>query len=169
MTFQVGEKVVYPNHGVGTIENISARSFGTQSEKFYLLKLSYNSLTVMVPFSHVSHVGLRKVTRNGEIAKMLNFLADGECKSCPDWKDRFKENSAKMQSGSLLEVAEVLKGLVILQSQKPLSFREKKMLDRARLMLLSELATSRSLKEREAIDLLDRALAKSSLRFPEPL
>lgn len=169
MTFQVGEKVVYPNHGVGTIENISARSFGTQSEKFYLLKLSYNSLTVMVPFSHVNHVGLRKVTRNGEITKMLNFLADGECKSCPDWKDRFKENSARMQSGSLLEVAEVLKALVILQSQKPLSFREKKMLDRARLMLVSELATSRSLKEREAVELLDKALGKSNLRFPEPL
>ena len=75
MTFQVGEKVVYPNHGVGTIENISSRSFGTQSEKFYLLRLSYNSLTVMVPFSHVSHVGLRKVTRNGEVSKMLDFLA----------------------------------------------------------------------------------------------
>lgn len=169
MTFQVGEKVVYPNHGVGTIENISARSFGMQSEKFYLLKLSYNSLTVMVPFSHVSHVGLRKVTRNGEVAKMLNFLAGGECKNCPDWKDRFKENSAKMQSGSLIEVAEVLKSLVILQSQKPLSFREKKMLDRARLMLVSEMATSRSLRESEAVEILDKALGKSNLRFPEPL
>lgn len=169
MTFQVGEKVVYPNHGVGTIENISSRSFGTQSEKFYLLRLSYNSLTVMVPFSHVSHVGLRKVTRNGEVSKMLDFLAAGECKRCPDWKDRFKENSAKMQGGSLLEVAEVLKGLVMIQAQKPLSFREKKMLDRARLMLVSELATSRNLKDCEAVEVLDKALAKSSLRFPEPL
>ena len=169
MTFQVGEKVVYPNHGVGTIENISSRSFGTQSEKFYLLRLSYNSLTVMVPFSHVSHVGLRKVTRNGEISRMLDFLAAGECKRCPDWKDRFKENSAKMQGGSLLDVAEVLKGLAMIQAQKPLSFREKKMLDRARLMLLSELATSRNLKDCEAVEVLDRALAKSNLRFPEPL
>lgn len=169
MTFQVGEKVVYPNHGVGTIENISSRSFGTQAEKFYLLRLSYNSLTVMVPFSHVDQVGLRKVTKNGEITKVLNYLAGGESKSCHDWKDRFKENSAKMQSGSLLEIAEVLKCLAKLQSAKPLSFREKKMLDRARVMLVAEMATSRGLKDQDAVDVLGRALAKSSLRFPEPL
>ncbi|MBN9658807.1 MAG: CarD family transcriptional regulator [Acidobacteria bacterium] len=169
MTFQVGEKVVYPNHGVGTIENISSRSFGIQSEKFYLLRLSYNSLTVMVPFSHVDVVGLRKVTKNGEITKVLNYLATGESKSCQDWKDRFKENSAKMQSGSLLEVAEVLKCLVRLQAAKPLSFREKKMLDRARIMLVTELATSRAMKEPEAADVLGRALSKSNLKFPEPL
>ena len=169
MTFQVGEKVVYPNHGVGTIENISSRSFGTQSEKFYLLRLSANCLTVMVPFSHVNQVGLRKVTRNGEITKVLNYLAVGESGGCQDWKDRFKENSAKMQSGGLLEIAEVLKCLVRLQALKPLSFREKKMLDRARIMLVSEMATSRGVKEAEAIELLGKALAKSSLRFPEPL
>lgn len=169
MTFQVGEKVVYPNHGVGTIENISARSFGTQSEKFYLLKLSYNSLTVMVPFSHVEQVGLRKVTRNGEIAKVLTYLSSAESKASNDWKDRFKENSAKMQSGSLLEVAEVLKCLVKLQSAKPLSFREKKMLDRARIMLVTELATSRGVREPDAVDLLNKSLSKSNLKFPEPL
>jgi CarD family transcriptional regulator len=169
MTFQVGEKVVYPNHGVGTIENISSRTFGTQSERFYLLRLACNNLTVMVPFSHVGQVGLRKVTRNGEVGRMLSFLAAGECRKCPDWKDRFKENSAKMQSGSMLEVAEVLKGLLQIQALKPLSFREKKMLERARLMLVSELATSRGLKEGEVVDLMTKALQKSKLKFPEPL
>jgi CarD family transcriptional regulator len=169
MTFQVGEKVVYPNHGVGTVENISSRSFGTQSEKFYLLRLSYNNLTVMVPFSHVAQVGLRKITRNGELVKMLSFLALGECKQCPDWKDRFKENSVKMQNGGLQEVAEVLKSLLIIQSHKPLSFREKKMLDRARLMLVSELATSRGMRENDAVEMLTKVLSKSNLRFPEPL
>jgi CarD family transcriptional regulator len=169
MTFQVGEKVVYPNHGVGTIENISSRSFGIQSEHFYLLRLSYNSLTVMVPFSHVEQVGLRKVTRNGEVAKMLSFLACGECHTNPDWKDRFKENSARMQSGSLLEVAEVLKSLAAIQAHKPLSFREKKMLDRARVMLVAEVATSRGVAEPEAAGILSRHLTKCSLRFPEPL
>jgi CarD family transcriptional regulator len=169
MTFQVGEKVVYPNHGVGTIENISSRSFGTQAEKFYLLRLNYNCLTVMVPFSHVNQVGLRKVTRNGEVAKMLTFLSEGSCKTCHDWKDRFKENSVKMQNGSMQEVAEVLKCLVQIQSLKPLSFREKKMLERARVMILSELATSRGLAEPLATDMLDKALRKASLKFPEPL
>jgi CarD family transcriptional regulator len=169
MTFQIGEKVVYPNHGVGTIENISSRTFGNQTEKFYLLRLSATNMTVMVPFSHVEQVGLRKVTRNGDISKVLNYLANGASKTCQDWKDRFKENSAKMQSGSLMEVAEVLKCLVEIQAQKPLSFREKKMLERARLMLVSELATSKGVSEKEAVDLLARALAKANLKFPEPL
>ncbi len=169
MTFQIGEKVVYPNHGVGTIENISSRTFGNQTEKFYLLRLSATNMTVMVPFSHVEQVGLRKVTRNGDIGKVLNYLANGASKTCQDWKDRFKENSAKMQSGSLMEVAEVLKCLVEIQAQKPLSFREKKMLERARLMLVSELATSKGVSEKEAVDLLARALAKANLKFPEPL
>ncbi|MCC7155887.1 MAG: CarD family transcriptional regulator [Bryobacterales bacterium] len=169
MAFMVGEKVVYPNHGVGTIENVSARVFGTQIERFYLLRLAYNSLTVMVPFSHVDQVGLRKVTKNGEVSKMLSYLSTGECKNCPDWKNRFKENSVKMQNGSLQEVAEVLKSLASLQKDKPLSFREKKMLERARVMIVSELATSRGLKEPEAIEALDKAMQKANLRFPEPL
>ena len=68
MTFQVGEKVVYPNHGVATIENISSRAFAGHFERFYLLRLTYNNLTVMVPFSHVEELRLRKLTRNNEVA-----------------------------------------------------------------------------------------------------
>src|SRR5262249_40912170 len=121
MTFQVGEKVVYPNHGVATIENISSRSFGPRFERFYLLRLNCNNMTVMIPFSHVDELGLRKVTKNGEVARVLCFLADGKCRCSQDWKDRYKENCLKMQSGSLLEIAEVFKTLLLVQSEKPLS------------------------------------------------
>src|SRR6202167_3110918 len=166
--FQIGEKVVYPNHGIGTVENISSRSFGAQFERFYLLRLTYNSMTVMVPFSHVGEIGLRKVTRNGEIARVLDFLAEGSAKRKADWKDRYRENSDKMRHGSLLEIAEVLKTLLVLQSEKPLSFRDKKMLERARHMLVTELSISRGLAEFEAIGVLQGALAKSSLTLPAP-
>src|ERR1041385_3887685 len=169
MTFQVGEKVVYPNHGVATIENISSRAFAGQFERFYLLRLTYNASTVMVPFSHVEELRLRKVTRNGELARVVSFLSEGTCQRFHDWKDRFKENTEKMRQGTLLSVAEVLKSLLILQSQKPLSFREKKMLDRARHMLMTELSTSRGLNEIEAAQLLDQALVKAQLHLPEPL
>jgi len=169
IVFQIGEKVVYPNHGIGTVENISTRAFGAQSERFYLLRLTYNSMTVMVPFSHVGEIGLRKVTRNGEVVRVLSFLAEGVCRSSGDWKDRFKENSDKMRNGSLLEIAEVLKTLLILQTEKPLSFREKKMLDRARHMLITELTISRGLRELEVVDLIQKALAKASLSLPTPL
>ncbi len=169
MTFQVGEKVVYPNHGVATIENISTRAFAGHFERFYLLRLTYNSLTVMVPFSHVDDLGLRKVTRNGEVARVISFLCEGRCRRHNDWKDRFKENTEKMRNGSLLDVAEVMKGLLILQMQKPLSFREKKMLDRARHMLIMEFSTSRGLNEAEAADMLEKALAKADLHLPPAL
>jgi len=169
MTFQVGEKVVYPNHGVATIENISSRAFAGNFERFYLLRLTYNALTVMVPFSHVDELRLRKVTRNGEVARVLSFLSEGRCRRFSDWKDRFKENTEKMRDGSLLAVAEVLKSLLQLQSGKPLSFREKKMLDRARHMLITEFSTSRGMNEKQAEEVLEQALTKAQLHLPLPI
>ena len=169
MTFEIGDKVVYPNQGVGTIENISSRSFGAQFEKFYLLRLVYSSMTVMVPFSNVGTIGLRKVTRNAEITRVLAFLSSGSCHFHADWKSRFKENSEKMLSGSLLCVAEVLKGLLLLQIEKPLSFREKKMLDRARHMLVTELTMARRIPEIESVAALQKALGKAHLTLPPVL
>jgi CarD family transcriptional regulator len=169
MTFQVGEKVVYPNHGVATIENIGSRAFGAQQERYYLLKLAATSMTVMVPLSHADELRLRRVTRNGELARVVSFLSEGRCRRYHDWKDRFKDNTDKMRDGSLLAVAEVLKSLLELRAEKVLSFREKRMLDRARHMLLTELSTSRGLTEEEAAALLEAALAKNDLHLPEPM
>jgi CarD family transcriptional regulator len=168
MTFQIGEKVIYPNHGVATIENISSRAFAGHFERYYLLRLTYN-LTVMVPLSHAENVGLRKVTRNGDMSRVLEYLGERRCARSRDWKDRFRENTEKMRNGSLLEIAEVLKSLLRLQSDKPLSFREKKMLDRARHMLTVEFRTSRGWTESDAVKALDEALAKAQLRLPEPM
>ncbi len=169
MTFQIGEKVVYPNQGVGTIENIRAWSFGSQFEKCYLLRMVYGSVTVTVPFSKVANIGLRPITKNNEICRILTYLANGSCPSSSDWKVRFKENSEKMQSGSLLQVAQVLKSLLVLQLDKPLSFREKKMLDRSRHMLVTELSIARSIPEPEAAALLQKYLGKAELVLPEVL
>ena len=169
MTFTIGEKVVYPNHGVATVENISSRSFGSALERFYLLRLTCGSMTVMVPFSHVADVGLRKVTRNGEVAKVLTFLAEPSSKNRQDWKDRFKENSEKMRDGTLFSIAQVLKCLLLQQAGKRLAFLEKKMLDRARHMLIMEISISRCLTEQQAVELLQRTLEKASLVWPGPL
>ena len=166
--FHIGDKVVYPNHGVGVIEQISSRTIGASVEQFYLLKIKSSSLKVMVPFHNVNGVGLRRVVRNGEIQKILDFLTDGECLNNADWKYRFKENSERMRTGSLLEVASVLKGLLMLNQSKPLSFREKKMLERARYLLVSELAMAKNCEERVIEELLSKALSsKHKLRFPE--
>jgi len=165
--FHIGDKVVYPNHGVGVIEQISSRTIGASVEKFYLLKIKASSLKVMVPFHNVNSVGLRRVVRNGEIQKIIDFLTDGECLNNADWKYRFKENSERMRTGSLLEVAGVLKGLLMLNQSKPLSFREKKMLERARYLLVSELAMAKNCEETLIQEMLTKALSKSQLRFPE--
>ncbi|HUK22952.1 MAG TPA: CarD family transcriptional regulator [Terriglobales bacterium] len=165
--FHIGDKVVYPNHGVGIIEQISSRTFGATVENFYLLKIKSSSLKVMVPFHNVEAVGLRRVVKNGAIQKIVDFLEDGACDSNSDWKDRFKENSERMRTGSLLDVAAVLKGLLLLSQSKPLSFREKKMLERARYLLVSELAMAKNCEEVEVEQLLGKALSKCKLRFPE--
>jgi CarD family transcriptional regulator len=166
-SFNIGDKVVYPNHGVGVIEQISSRTIGATVEKFYLLKIKSSSLKVMVPFHNVGSVGLRRVVRNGEIQKVIDFLQDGECSNNNDWKYRFKENSDRMRTGSLIEVANVLKSLLLLNQSKPLSFREKKMLERARYLLVSEMAMARNCEEPAIEEILTKALSKSNLRLPE--
>ena len=169
LSFRIGDKVVYPNHGVGVIEQISSKTVGAIVEKFYHLRFKASSLRVEIPFRNIGAVGLRRVIRNGEVQKIVDFLLDGKCENHADWKYRFKENSERMRTGSLLDVAGVLKGLLVLNQSKPLSFREKKMLERARFLLVSEMALAKNVEEPEVEDLLTRALAKSKLRFPEIL
>jgi CarD family transcriptional regulator, regulator of rRNA transcription len=167
LNFHIGDKVVYPNHGVGVIEQISSRSIGATVEKFYLLNIKASSLKVMVPCANVGSVGMRRVVRNGEVQKIIDFLSVTESLSTADWKERFKENSDRMRTGSLLEVAGVLKSLIALHQAKPLSFREKKMLERARYLLVSELAMARNCEETKVEELLTLALSKCNLPFPE--
>jgi CarD family transcriptional regulator len=167
LNFHIGDKVVYPNHGVGVIEQIGSRTVGPTVERFYLLHIKASSLKVMVPCHNAGSVGMRRVVRNGEIQKVLDFLSLNDNGSNGDWKDRFKENSDRMRTGSLLEVAGVLKSLIALHQAKPLSFREKKMLERARYLLVSELAMARNCEECKIEEVLTLALAKCKLRFPE--
>jgi CarD family transcriptional regulator len=126
-------------------------------------------MTVLVPLSNAANIGLRRITKDREISRILSYLATGSCSINPDWKVRFKENSDKMQSGDLLKAAEVFKSLVQLHIDKPLSFREKKMLDRARHMLVSEISIARSVPEIHAVALMQRALGKAGLSLPANL
>ncbi len=164
MQFQIGDKVVYANHGVGVVEQISQRNLTGQAEMFYLLSLNSSSLRVMVPLTNVASVGLRRVTKSSEIETIFDYLHKGRCKTLQDWKGRFKENSEKMRSGSLQQVAEVFKGLVLLSQGKALSFREKKMLDRAWKLIVDEIAVARGASKEAVESLLVKALNKSNLK-----
>jgi CarD family transcriptional regulator len=166
MNYKIGDKVVYPNHGVGIIEQINYGSLNGRTETYYMLRITSSSLKVMVPRSNADAVGLRPVIRNGDTEKVLGYLEKGKFSSHHDWKHRFKENCERMRTGSLLEVAAVLKSLVALSRTKPLSFREKKMLDRAKYLLITELATARNISAESVESMLVKSLAKAHLRMP---
>jgi CarD family transcriptional regulator len=138
--FKVGQKVVYPNHGIGTIEQIEQKQIGATQLPFYTLRLAANNSLVLVPVSNASEVGLRSPISSGECEMLFKMLADDFSFPANDWKDRFKDFSEKMRTGDIFEAAEVLKHLTYLNHLKPLSFREQRMLERARYLVISELA-----------------------------
>ncbi len=140
MTFQVGDKVIYPNHGLGVVECIETRAIAGTTLGFYRLRMVANDTTVLVPVTNVDGVGLRPAVGGNEVDKLFCLLSDGRLDSHQNWKGRFKDNSDRMRSGSIYDVVEVLKSLTSLAKTKTLSFREKRMLDRAKFLVVSEIA-----------------------------
>ncbi len=161
MEFRIGDKVVYPNHGVGIIEQVSRRMVNGIPEDFYMLRIHSNASLVMVPTSNVKNVGLRKIIRKSDVDGLFKMLEEDFFEPEADWKDRYKDHSEKMRTGSIFQVAEVLKNLVYLSFRKSLSFREKRMLDRAKQLIVTEVATVRGLSEKSVEDHIDRALAQA--------
>ncbi len=140
MGFKVGQKVIYPNHGIGTIEQIEHKQIGATSLPFYTLRLAATNSVVLVPVANAIEVGLRSPISSAECEMLLKNLADDFASPSHDWKDRFKDFSERMRTGDIFEVADVLKSLTYLSHTKPLSFREQRMLERARYLVISELA-----------------------------
>ncbi len=160
MEFRIGDKVVYPNHGVGIIEQVTSRAVdGGIPEEFYLLRIHSNASVVMVPTANVKSVGLRRIIKRGDVEGLFKLLQGDFFEPESDWKGRYKDHSEKMRTGSIFQVAEVLRNLVYLSFKKSLSFREKRMLDRAKQLIVSEVATVRGLNEKSVEDQIDRALA----------
>jgi CarD family transcriptional regulator len=161
LEFKVGDKVVYPNHGVGVIEQVARRSIGDVESKFYCLRIISTDSTVMVPVDNTSTVGLRKVLSRRQMTNVMKILKNQDVTTYDDWKGRFQANSEKMRSGDIKAVAEVLKSLTVLNEVKPLSYRERRMLDRARFLLISELAEAAGKEAEEIETKIDGALAES--------
>jgi CarD family transcriptional regulator len=140
VTFEVGDKVIYPNHGLGIVERIEEKTILGTTCGFYHLRIVANDTTVLVPVSNVDGVGLRRAIGDDEVERLFGLLGDGKIDNHQNWKGRFKDNSDKMRSGSIYEVADVLKSLTFLAKSKSLSFREKRMLDRAKFLIISEVS-----------------------------
>ena len=140
MTFEIGDKVIYPNHGLGIVERIEDKTILGTTCGFYHLRIVANETVVLVPVTNVDGVGLRRAISDDEVERLFGLLGDGKIDNHQNWKGRFKDNSDKMRSGSIFEVADVLKSLTFLAKSKSLSFREKRMLDRAKFLIISEVS-----------------------------
>ncbi len=138
MAFEIGDKVIYPNHGLGVIERIETKTIMGTTCGFYQLRMA-NETTVFVPVDNVDGVGLRRAISDDEVERLFDLLGDGKIDSHQNWKGRFKDNSDRMRTGSIYDVVEVLKSLTFLSKSKSLSFREKRMLDRAKFLVVSEI------------------------------
>jgi len=162
LEFKVGDKVVYPNHGVGVIEQVAKKAIGGTTSAYYRLRLLSTDSMVMVPVDNTTAVGLRKVLTRHQYTRVFKLLKNGEVATYDDWKGRFQANSEKMRTGDIMAVVEVLKSLTMLAEVKPLSYRERKMLDRARFLLISELSEASNKTPDKVEEQIDDALVASS-------
>jgi len=140
LQFDIGDKVIYPNHGLGVIERIEDKTILGTTCGFYSLRMATSDTTVLVPVDNVGDVGLRRAIDDSEVKKLFTLLGNGKIENHQNWKGRFKDNSDKMRTGSIYDVVDVLKSLNHLSQSKNLSFREKRMLDRAKFLVISEIS-----------------------------
>jgi len=157
LKFKVGDKVVYPNHGVGVVNEIRDLNYGGETSTYISLRIVQTDSVVMVPVENSRAVGLRKLLPRTRVRKVLDRLRDAEVEVPSDWKGRYQENQAKMRSGNIEQVAEVLKNLTFLNTVKTLSYRERKMLDRAKSLVISELSEA----SRKSFDVMEQLVEEA--------
>lgn len=139
-SLKIGDKVIYPNQGLGVVEAIQEQAYNGERFTVYNLRIICNNTLVTVPSSTVLELGIRRPVTEESIRKIFQYMGDGDVDVTTDWKGRYKEHLNLMKSGTLLDMATVLKSLYYLSLQKPLSFREKKMMEKAKELIVSEIS-----------------------------
>jgi CarD family transcriptional regulator len=151
--FKIGEKVVYPAHGVGVIEDVQSRKMSGEEMKFYTLRILDSDMKIMIPTGKVESVGLRRVIGKDMVTKVYKVLREKRVRvDQATWNRRYREYTEKIKTGSVLEIAAVLRDLFMLKGDKELSFGERKMLDTARNLLVKELAIAKAHSEEKIMD-----------------
>jgi CarD family transcriptional regulator len=148
MIFRVGDLAVYPAHGVGRIESIEAKELYGQNQHFYIMRILENNMVIMIPTQNAEHVGLREIVREEEVPKIFKILKAKNIEfDNQTWNRRYREYMEKIKTGSVYEVAEVLRDLFLLRLDKELSFGERKMLDTAKNLLVKEISIAKKVNE----------------------
>jgi CarD family transcriptional regulator len=150
-TFKIGDKAVYPAHGVGEVTAIENREIsGQEQQTFYVLRILDNGMKIMIPTNNVRHVGLREVISKDKVEKVFKVLREKDrCIETTTWNRRYREYMEKIKTGSVFEVAEVLRDLYLLKGNKDLSFCELKLVDTAHRLLIKELSVAKECGEDE--------------------
>lgn len=139
--FKIGDLAVYPAHGVGKIESVETKTIGGNKQDFYIMRILENDMKIMIPIQNAEAVGLRQLINAEDIPKVYEILRTREISvNGGTWNRRYREYMEKIKTGSIYELAEVLRDLTVLKGDKELSFGERKMLDTARSLLLKELS-----------------------------
>jgi CarD family transcriptional regulator len=150
--FEIGDKAVYPGHGVGVIEKIEVREVSGNSKNFYVLKILDNGMTIMVPTDHAKMVGLREIIPEFMVPKVFEILREKDVSNYNQtWNRRYREYMEKINTGSIFEIAEVLRDLYMLKNEKELSFGERKILDTAKNLLVKEIAIAKCAQENDVV------------------
>ncbi len=146
--FKVGDLAVYPAHGVGVIERVESREVSGSSQDFYVMRILENDMIIMIPIKNVDNVGLREIIGRKEVPKLYSILRKRDVMiENQTWNRRYREYMEKIKTGSVYEVAEVYRDLLMLKSEKDLSFGERKMLDTARTLLVKEISLAKKVAE----------------------
>jgi len=150
--FDIGDKAVYPGHGVGVIEAIESKAISGREQLFFILRILDNGMTIMIPTGNVDVVGLRGVIPSMEIPRVFQILKERRVSlDTQTWNRRYREYMEKINTGSIFSIAEVLRDLQVLKMGKDLSFGERKILDTAENLLVRELAVARDIKESDML------------------
>ena len=156
--YKVGDKVVYPHHGAGTVVKREKREVLGEKREYLTIKILHNDMTVNVPADNAERVGLRKVIDEEAVKKVLKYLTSGGTEMPKNWNRRFKHNRDKMKTGDIFELAEVVRNLALRDGEKGLSTGEKQMYVKAKKILASELMYAKNMTEDEAIEWLEGVL-----------
>ncbi|MBF0106582.1 MAG: CarD family transcriptional regulator [Deltaproteobacteria bacterium] len=157
LPFKVGDVAVYPAHGVGEIKSIEQREISGSKHQFYILQILDNGMKIMVPTKNINAVGLREIISKDEVEAVYAILKERDITiDNQTWNRRYREYMDKIKTGSIYEIAEVYRDLMLLKHEKALSFGERKLLDSARSLLIKELAFAEARDEDEIdMDLQD--------------
>jgi len=164
MGFRVGEKVSYPNHGVCFVESIEQKQVGDAKVRLYSLRVAANQSSILVPTENADAIGIRKIITSPQCHEVLRFIAKDFNEVETDWKERSRDFLGKLQTGCIFEAADVLKQLTFLTKVKTLSFREKAMLEKAKFLVVSELATVCRESESIVLEKVEKNLSRAFVK-----